>query len=181
MLKSILLRMLVFTLAFVVGVGSEAIFEGFQGSETAQSYRIVDPPIRLKVESSVGEQPFPYPEVRASLCNQSPYSIWIFEEKGHPYFAMQEWADNQWGYLFSRCFLPDSAQPVEVKPNSSVTFIIPTNWRSVHQRVGIQIFWERPELPTDELLDRTWPAPASGHVIWTQPFTIQYYCGFPPS
>lgn len=180
MLKSILLRMLAVALAFGVGIGSGAIFGRRWEPPPIQEYQKIEPPITLKVESVMGDSSYPLPLIRYSLYNQSRNSIWVIGDAGRPFFGRQEWINNQWIDNWLCCIYPNSGQPIEITPNSSLVFDMAPDWRPLRQRIGIQIFWERPKLPVEGLREPPDFSDYPGFVIWTRPFRIQHQVTLEP-
>lgn len=170
MLISILFRVLVFVLAFGVGVGSEALFGGPQDLPNIQIFRPMDPPIMIKFEGMDFDQngrPF----LCYSLCNNSSHSIWFYQVINTPDYHSQQWINNHWVSIRRRsCF---SAHFSELKPKSQFKFAASPNWYPQPQRIGIMIFWENPFQSIEKMRSTPFPEPNSW--IWSAPFKIQYY------
>lgn len=177
MLKSILLRMLVFALAFGVGVGSNILAGKLWRLKPAQSHQIVEPLITFKFESS-HEVKYAL-RLRYSLCNNSPNSIWYKELSNTPIWVTHYCENNQWTGNIGRCGTCMDESPwliyQELKPHSKVVVEIgPVPLQELPLRVmyGVTIFWENPSDPL-KIRNSITPYRPQGFTIWGQALEIK--------
>lgn len=171
MLKSILLRMLVFTLAFGVGVGSEAIFDGVLKAPPSCQQQRVKLPLRLEFShfgGTVGS-----PRIGYSICNDTPHSIWFYKNTDSQEYSVQNLVKGHWTDIPLRWCCPESTELIEVKPGSRSAFeIYPFLSQGTH-RIGIRVFLSNPSPQIKGGICRV-PTMEEGMIIWSAPFTLQW-------
>ncbi|MBI4747460.1 MAG: hypothetical protein HY774_03185 [Acidobacteria bacterium] len=169
MLKSILLRMLAFALAFVVGTGHNVLPGNMWVSKPTQSHQMVKAPIKLTFEEVGTDKARPY--LKYTLSNNSPGTIWCRGSYYSPHYCMQKKENNQW--IDIACVFPHLNQSFELKPNSTARLAVFAAWDQCPQRIGIEIFWSIPPEVNSDFFHRHIPY-GQCWVIWSEPFKIQY-------
>ncbi len=173
MLKSILLRMLVFTLAFVVGVGSEAIFGEFLKLPAPEKQSGRRPPIQFEC-TGLAQDAEPL-RIFFALYNNSPHSIWFYRDSMVLDYSIQRWVKDHWVDIsVLHC---ETMTLVELKSNSAFLVTVPPFLRDGVYRAGIGVFLDDPHRPIPGFVGRVQPrrvpSPAEQVVIWSKPFKLQ--------
>ncbi len=177
MLKSILLRMLAFALAFVVGVGSQVIFGDTWRPPVPENQSRKRPPIRFEfTRLGQGAEPL---RMFFLLSNNSPYSIWVYDSADFQEYSVQKWIKTGWADIPQRCGTRAvAAKLTELKPHSTFPVRISPFLFHGTYRIGAHVFVDDLERPVTSfagrLRPRRIPFPDEHLIIWSEPFKIQY-------